>query len=183
MKKFTECLNDLMDYFILGDPAALSSFQQKHQLPDDLITEFTTQDSGDLVVEQGVMIPLAGIANYPYTIYFNLEREPSIFEKKESDLQFHKKGYILEVQSGEVYLFTMPYLRNWPEGFEMLQSKQIRPKITLANGWYQVEILGGEINTEEGWEPTFEFQFQPCPEPPAYQGDIYFSYTIASREY
>ena len=182
MEKFTECLNDLMDYFILGDPVALSAFQKKHQLPNDLLTEFTTQDSGDLVVEQGVIIPLAGIENYPYTIYFNTEEEPSIFEG-ENDLQFHRKGYNLQVQSEKVYLFTMPYLRDWTKGQTLLQAHPTRPRLALANGWYTVEVLGGETNTEQGWEPTFEFRLKACDQPPTYQGDIYFQYKIMSREY
>jgi len=182
MEKFTECLNDLMDYFILGDPLALSAFQKKYQLSNDLLTEFTTQDSGDLVVEQGVIIPLAGIENYPYTIYFNTEKESSIFEG-ENDLQFHCKGYILRVQSEEVYLFTMPYLRDWAKGFDLLMYNQIRPKIILPNGWYQISILGGETKANEGWEPTLEFQFTTCAQMPKYEGDIHFRFHISSREY
>ena len=182
MEKFTECLNDLMDYFILGDPEALSAYQQAHQLPNDLLAEFTTQDTGDLVVEQGVMIPLAGIENYPYTIYFNLNAEPSVFEK-ESNLQFQRTGYVLQVQSGEIYLFTMPYLRNWAEGAQRLKNNQIRPRVALPNGWYEVSILGGETNTSNGWEPTLEFQFRASETMPHYQGDIQFRFYIESSAY
>lgn len=183
MKKFTECLNDLMDYFILGDPEVLSRFQKAQQLPNDLITEFTTRKSGDWVVEQGVMVPLAGIQNYPYAIYFNLDREASVFDSKVNKLQFHQKGYILQVQSKTVYLFTMPYLLDWAKGYKTLQENQIRPKIKLANGWYKVEILGGETKDENGWEPTFEFQLNICTEPPVYQGNSQFNFKIDSQEY
>src|SRR6218665_1352709 len=70
--KFDEVLNDLMDYFILGDPGYLLQYKIENNLPDDLLTEFTTEETGDQVVEEGVMVPMIGIENYPYTVYFNL---------------------------------------------------------------------------------------------------------------
>lgn len=33
--KFDEILNDLMDYFIIGDPDCLLRYQQDHQLTKD----------------------------------------------------------------------------------------------------------------------------------------------------
>ena len=33
--------------------------------------------------------------------------------------------------------------------------------IELANGWYQIEILGGETLQDGDYEPTFEFVIQP----------------------
>lgn len=63
--KFDEVLNDLMDYFILGDPDYLLQYKIAQGLPDDLLTEFTTKETGDDVVKQGVMIPMTGVENYP----------------------------------------------------------------------------------------------------------------------
>lgn len=34
--EFDEVLNDLIDYFLLGDLLLLQRFKQQHQLPDDL---------------------------------------------------------------------------------------------------------------------------------------------------
>lgn len=51
--EFSEVLNDLVDYFLLGDIQLLESFKQQHELPDDLARAFTTGDSGDLAVAEG----------------------------------------------------------------------------------------------------------------------------------
>ncbi|MEN7551911.1 hypothetical protein AAG747_28615 [Rapidithrix thailandica] len=183
MQKFTECLNDLVDYFILSDILVLSEFQAEHNLSEHLEREFTTNESGDQAVESGTIIPLSGIENYPYTIYFNTKSEMSIFDELESELQFRKTGYILQVKSGELYLFTMPYLRDWTKGRELLKTNAIRPKIQLENGWYSVEISGGETWQEEGWEPTFEFRLEKRTDKPEYTADMNFRFTIHSREY
>ena len=47
--KFTEVLNDLVDYFILGDILLLEEWKKDNNLSDDLATEFTINESGDRV--------------------------------------------------------------------------------------------------------------------------------------
>ena len=51
--RFTECLNDLFDAFFLADPLVLQHFQHENGLPVNLLSEFTQNDSGDRVVEEG----------------------------------------------------------------------------------------------------------------------------------
>ena len=43
--KFTEVLNDLVDYFILGDILLLEEWKNENNLTDDLATEFTINES------------------------------------------------------------------------------------------------------------------------------------------
>lgn len=66
--EFVEVLNDLIDYFLIGDLRLLKKYKDDHELSDDLASEFASNDSGDRAVEGGIVIPLAGIENYPYTI-------------------------------------------------------------------------------------------------------------------
>lgn len=69
---FTEVLNDLVNYFLLGDMQSLWEWKQKQDLMDDLATEFTSNDSVDQAIQEGLLIPMNGIKNYPYTIiYYN----------------------------------------------------------------------------------------------------------------
>ncbi|MCY4124066.1 MAG: hypothetical protein OXF59_02530, partial [Pseudomonas sp.] len=57
--EFDEVLNDLVDYFLLGDIQLLERFKQEHGLPDDLAHEFTHHDSGDMAVRG----PADGVVN------------------------------------------------------------------------------------------------------------------------
>ena len=70
--RFTEVLNDLVNYFILGDILLLENWKCANNLSDDLAMEFTTNESGDRAFAEGIVIPMTGIENYPYTILFNL---------------------------------------------------------------------------------------------------------------
>ena len=44
--RFTEVLNDLVNYFILGDILLLEDWKRANDLSDDLAMEFTTNESG-----------------------------------------------------------------------------------------------------------------------------------------
>lgn len=189
--KFDEVLNDLMDYFILGDPDYLLQYKKQHNLPDDLLTEFTTEETGDRAVEQGVIVPMIGIENHPYTIYFNLSENVSELMKPENVLQHKREGYCLKVNNGRIYLYTIPYLRDFTEAKVEALKKFKQATIALPNGWYTVAVLAGltnqitEIETATGkiekiesMEPAFEFILKPSIEKPEYTADFNYQFRV-----
>jgi len=189
--KFDEVLNDLMDYFILGDPDYLLQYKTENNLPDDLLTEFTTEETGDQVVEQGVMVPMIGIENHPYTIYFNLSVETPELLKPENELQHQRDGYCLKVVNGRIYLYTIPYLRNFTTPTVEALKKFKNATIELPNGWYtvavlagltkqltEIETVSGEIKEFESMEPTFEFVLKPSDEKPDYTADFNYPFKV-----
>lgn len=176
--KFEEVLNDLMDYLILGDPDCLFSYKNKNNFPDDLLTEFTTNETGDKVVEDGIIVPLSGVENLPYTIYFNLSGDTPELLKDGNKLQVQQDGYCLKVENGQIYLFTMPYLRKFTAE-QIGNLKKFRTAtIKLENGWYSVSVLGGQTIQQSGLEPTFEFIIKPSIDKPKYFADISYSFAI-----
>lgn len=196
---FRQVLNELISYFLLGDIVALKNYKDKHDLPDNLGQEFTTNDTGNKVVTDGILIPLADIENYPYTIIFNLG-EPAELLKPNNHLQLRQDGYVLKIESGELMLFGWRILENFTEQkikvLKEYHQKLNRPKISLNNGWYHIEILGGEtlqsneqinhngdIEIYQDYEPTFEFIIQPIAEKQPCTADIFRSYRLDSRSY
>ncbi len=193
--KFDEVLNDLMDYFILGDPDYLLQYKIENDLPDDLLTEFTTEETGDQVVEEGVIVPMIGIENYPYTIYFNLSDETPELLKAENEVQHQRDEYCLKVVNGRIYLYTIPYLRDFTETKVGLLKKYKHASIELPNGWYtvtilagltkqllEVETVSGKIEEFESMEPTFEFVLKPSAEKPEYTADFTYSFKVEIDE-
>ena len=54
----------------------------------------------------------------------------------------------------------------------------------LANGWYHIEILGGETLQDGDYEPTFEFLIQPAAnEEATINADMNCSFEITSSAY
>ena len=189
--KFEEVLNDLMDYFILGDPDHLLQYKIKNSLPEDLLTEFTTHETGDQAVEQGAITPMIGIENYPYTIYFNLSDDTPELLKPESVLQHKRDGYCLRVDNGRIYLFTIPYLQNFTEETVRVLKKLKKATVKVPNGWYSVSILGGltrqvvdyeNANGENKamitMEPTLEFLIKRSKGKPKYTVDFMHRFEI-----
>ncbi|MFD2562864.1 hypothetical protein [Aquimarina rubra] len=166
MIKFVECLNDTWDYFFLTDPASLLQFKKENNLSDDLMYEFTTNESAELATQNGVMIPMSNISNQPYTIFFNINNQTSEFDKETSALSFKKSGYVLNVINNEICLVTVPYLKNWTLENGMNRLKEaikmgVRQSVTLQNGCYAVTILGGFTIQDNEQEATFEFRINP----------------------
>ena len=101
---FTEVLNDLVNYFLLGDILLLEDWKQANHLSDDLAMEFTTNESGDRIFAEGIVIPMTGIENYPYTILFNLSGDRPELCKERNRLQLRKSGYSLKVDHNKLFI-------------------------------------------------------------------------------
>ena len=135
-----------------------------------------------------MMIPMAGIENYPYTILFNLSGDRPELCKERNRLQLRKSGYSLKVAHNMLLLFTWPILKQFtPEKVKYLISYyrvHNKPMIELENGWYHIEILGGETLQDGDYEPTFEFVIQPdTNEEVTINADMNFSFEITSSAY
>ncbi|GAA3521588.1 hypothetical protein GCM10022393_40000 [Aquimarina addita] len=115
IEKFTQVLNDTIDYFLLGDVELLRDYKTKKNLSNDLATEFTTSENGDKIVENGILIPMSKIINQPYTIIFNLTEKTSEFDQEENNLIFKKDGYILNVENNKLILFTWWILNDFSD--------------------------------------------------------------------
>jgi hypothetical protein len=185
--EFPEVLNDLIDYFLIGDIYLLKKFKEENALSDDLGSEFISNDSGDDAVKDGIVIPLAGIANYPYTIIFNLGDAPELL-KPESRLQHRRGGYFLRIEHRQVMLFTWRILQNFTDtAIEALQKRYrepARPQIEIENGIYDVEILGGEVVRNDYYEPALEFVLKKTERTQLTEEvDINYRFTIESESY
>ncbi|WP_338790158.1 hypothetical protein [Bernardetia sp. MNP-M8] len=181
--KFVEELNDLRDYFILADPFTLLDYKKENNLPDNLISNFTTTDFGDKVVEKGKMIALARIQNYPYTICFNLTGKNIELEKAENNIQIRQDGYLLEVTQGKICLFTIPYLHKF--NLETIERLLVfrKAQIEISNGLYSVSILAGQTQQKYGKEPTLEFVILPVTEQTQFTAILNTSFSIRNDQY
>ncbi|KOP68268.1 hypothetical protein AMS62_25700 [Bacillus sp. FJAT-18019] len=185
--KFNEVLNDLINYFILGDILLLESWKQSNNYSDNLAMEFTTNESGDHVVLDGIILPMVGIENYPYTIIFNLSDDTPELLKSDSRLQFRREGYSLKVENNILMLFTWRILEQFTnERVNALLNhyrQYNKPMIEIENGWYSIEVLGGETLQDSYYEPTFEFVLRKTDKKGPAEFDIHSDFKIESSTY
>ena len=185
--KFTEVLNDLVNYFLLGDIQLLDDWKREHNLTDNLAMEFTTNESGDAAVFDGIILPMTGIENYPYTIIFDLGDEMPELLENESHLQFRHGGYSLRIANKKLILFTWRILEQFTtDKVEALIHDYLlreKPIIELENGWYGIEVLGGETMQDGEYEPTLEFVIHKADGREAGNADINTSFRIVSTTY
>lgn len=136
--QFAEVLNDLIDYFLVGDLLLLKRYKDEHGLPDDVASAFTTGDSGDQAVLEGIVIPLAGIENHPYTVIFTLDDGTPELLKTGSRLQHRRGGYVLRVAHRAVMLYTWRILERFTDdtvnALLARYREPGRPVIEIDNG-------------------------------------------------
>ncbi|VBB14628.1 hypothetical protein [Burkholderia stabilis] len=181
--EFSEVLNDLIDYFLVGDLLLLKRYKEEHGLPDNLASEFTANDSGDKAVLEGIVIALAGIENHPYTVIFTLDDATPELLTTGSRLQHRRGGYVLRVENRSIMLYTWRILERFnDETVNALLARYRepgRPVIEIENGWYDVEMLGGEVPRNGWFEPAFEFVLKRTDEPgDASRVDIGYRFAI-----
>ena len=97
--KFTEVLNDLVNYFFLSDILLLEKWKEQNNLSDNLGAEFISNESGDRVFYENIAIPMMDIENYPYIVLFNLSNDIPELCKQENKLQIRKSGYYLKIEN------------------------------------------------------------------------------------
>ena len=134
------------------------------------------------------LLSLGYRVHYSVTILFNLSGDRPELCKERNRLQLRKSGYSLKVDHNMLMLFTWPILEQFtPEKVKDLISYyrvHKKPMIELANGWYHIEILGGETLQDGDYEPTFEFVIQPATnEEATINADMNFSFEITSSAY
>lgn len=192
--QFNCCLTNGMNYFIAADPYALLAFKKRNHLSDNLLTEFTTNESGDNVVREGIMIALEGCEIVPHTIYLNLDETYKVLEEEQNDFQFRESDYPLKIENGVFCAFAIGYLQNFTEEtVERLLALHRNNGYAIAeieNGWYSVEILAGltQQNFEKSayhWgeimddmEPTFEFCLKKTDAAPQLTAKLNRNYAI-----
>ena len=168
-----------------------------------MATVFTTSDEGDNLESDGLVIPMVGIKNYPYTIIFNFSDDVPALLREDSTLQLRKGGYSLKVENNILMLFTWRILSKFTKenvnqlvnlareggplsGTHQLISfsgKHSIPFVEIENGWYSIEILGGETLQDNRLELTFEFILKKTNSQE--KGDIgtKFNFSLTSSEY
>ena len=130
---------------------------------------------------------MAGIENYPYTIYFDLENETPELLGRESRLQFRHGGYSLKIVNKKLMLFTWRILEQFTANKvdDLIRDYLLRrkPIIELENGWYSIEVLGGETLQDGEYEPTLEFLVHRTDGQEAKKVNINESFKIQSSAY
>jgi len=192
--QFNCCLTNGMNYFIAADPFALLEFKNQNHLSDNLLEEFTTNESGDKVIREGAMIALEDCEIVPHTIYINLDETDRILLAAQNDFQFKVGDYSLKIKSGIFCVFAISYLENFTEEtIEKLVTLHCSKNYTIVdieNGWYSVEILAGltQQNFEKSayhWdeimddmEPTFELCLKKVDKAPELTATLDRNYKI-----
>lgn len=151
---------------VLFDLKNLARFKQQQALGQDLLVALTTTDLGTQVSENGVAIPIGGIAGEYYHIAITNTLTDDGY-LTENQIIIRSKGWLLESVSGEVIVCGIGYLKQFDEDFFVSTDKF--PRLPITRGWNEIEIVGGN---DENERPVYELLTKPVSTKPVFSGNF-----------
>ncbi|NIF06164.1 hypothetical protein F3J23_12005 [Chryseobacterium sp. Tr-659] len=151
--------------FVIYSPQLLAKYLQEHNLPgNNILKYFVENEHGDEITKRGIAIPIIGVEEgyYSFRVSVNNER---ILNHDEEAVQ--SGGWVFQTANNEVKVVGIGYLRD-------VTSINDENSVTfnLENGWYALEIRGGN---KEG-ERLFELNMKKQEEYPVFSGDMTTEY-------
>lgn len=148
---------------VVFDCQGLQNFYSGIPNGANIYKRFTTTDDGDMVVLQGLVVPIMGINDSVYKIKTRMANEAPVVP--EHLVIVSNAGFPLQV-TGRVVIADMAVLLDWSldEGWQ---------DIALSAGFYSVAINGFQrVENHTVVECGFELVFAQVDELPAFTGEL-----------
>ena len=100
---------DFNGIIIFDYPGILAPFGGKIDNGDNILQEFTTTDKGDLVLNEGIALPIMGLDDGGYVVRLFLSEFP---ENEDREVIFTDKYFYLNV-TGDLYVADMAVFWEW----------------------------------------------------------------------
>lgn len=130
---------DFNGIIIFDYPGILSPFSGQIESGDNILQEFTTTDKGDIVLDEGIALPIMGIDDGGYFVRFFLNEIPS---SENRQIIFSDKYFYLNV-TGDLFIADMSAFWEW-EKYNGWKNAGI-PK-----GIYKVSLEGVHLKKDGG---------------------------------
>ncbi|MFJ1327669.1 hypothetical protein [Capnocytophaga canimorsus] len=154
----TEKIFSELEGFIIYDPECLANYiSENNILERDLLSHFMVSEAGELVIQNGIIIPIMGVEPnyYTFEINDNLKGYKIIKENE---------GWILKVISNQIKIIGIGYLANI-----RTLNDQKSLSFEVSNGWYSVSIA---TYTNASSDKSFVLKTQKTLTKPKFQGNM-----------
>lgn len=130
---------DFNGIIIFDYPGILAPFGGKIDDGDNILQEFTTTEKGDVVLNEGIALPIMGIDDGGYVVRLFLNEFP---DSKDREVIFTDKYFYLNV-TGDLYVADMAVFWEWEDYTGWVNSD-------ISKGIYKVSLEGVHLlNREE----------------------------------
>lgn len=128
---------DFNGIIIFDYPGILVPFGGKIDDGDNILQEFTTTDKGDLVLDEGIALPIMGIDDGGYVVRLFLNELP---DRENREVIFSDKYFYLNVTGG-LYIADMSVFWEW-------EDYTGRHNADVPKGIYKVSLEGVHLEKD-----------------------------------
>jgi hypothetical protein len=151
-----------LEGFAIYEPTLLKEYLKDNNIVDnDLLSHLITSTHGDNITTEGIMIPIIGVPPDYYQF--------SIINVMPSHFFVESKGWVLKVQSGEINIVGIGYLKD----ISAINASNCL-SLPIMRGWYQLSIISYmKLDTNE---LCFGLKLVNVSDKPVFYGDMSIDY-------
>jgi len=161
-----ETLFSELNGFVIFNPEKLDSFQRQHIGHCDILNPLTQGELGEVVVAEGIAIPIVGVEPDEYGFVVRAARGYL------ASVAIESTGWIFN-SSGCLSVCGIGYLLDFD--MDRLQRGKRVLTFKVPEGWLEIDIFAG---VDEAGAGVFEIVFNPVPEKPRLNGDVSTNYVF-----
>ncbi|WP_312466663.1 hypothetical protein [Pseudescherichia sp.] len=128
---------DFNGIVIFDYPGILAPFSGKIENGDNILQVFTTTDIGDIVLDEGIALPIMGIDDGGYIVRFFLNDIPG---NENRHVMFSDKYFYLKV-TGDLFIADMSAFWEWEKYNEWKNTD-------IPKGIYKVILEGAQLKRD-----------------------------------
>lgn len=147
-----------LEGFAIYEPSLTRKYIVDNNIGNDLLSYLTTSEHGDIVTQNGIIIPIIGVPADYYKFV--------IIEKLPDNYLIESTGWILRVESEKLNIVGIGYLTDVTQ----ISTDNIL-SFSIANGWYELSIIS-YMDTIDKNQKCFGLKLKQTSGKPHYRGDM-----------
>lgn len=151
-----------LEGFALYEPSLMERYVADNGIDDNLLSCLITSEHGDIVTQNGIIIPIVGVPADYYK--FN------IIEKLPENYLEESKGWILKVETEKIKVIGIGYLADISK---ITEDNSL--SFFVSNGWYELSIIS-YFDPKDLNQKCFGLKLKQASQQPSYRGNMETNY-------
>jgi hypothetical protein len=151
-----------LEGFAIYEPSLMNKYVVDNNIGNNLLSYLITSELGDIVTQNGVIIPIIGIPADYYKF--------KIIQELPKNYLIESKGWILKVETEKINVIGIGYLADVTQ---ITTNNSL--SFSISNGWYELSIIS-YLDSFDKTQKCFGLKLKQTPNKPVYSGNMETNY-------
>jgi hypothetical protein len=152
-----------LEGFAIYEPLLMDKYIVDNSIiGNNLLTYLTGSEHGDIITQEGIIIPIIGLPADYYKF--------KVIDELPDNYLVESKGWILKIESKRINVIGIGYLADI-----IKISSDNSLSFSIPNGWYELSIIS-YLDSTDGNQKCFGLKLKKVSGKPIYSGDMQTDY-------